>query len=224
VKSEKWKKKFFHFLLFYANIRLVETFRENVRKMKPFFLVSLLCFAFLSVSAQKKKVIVCDQPSDAAAYKKWIERDAAYIVTKEEKEAYLKLETNAERQQFIDNFWLRRDPTPATERNEFQEEHYERIAYANEHFASGIPGWMTDRGRIYINYGKPDRVETGRAEFESLKNVLFERWFYDNPLQSCAKTDFTFLDPTETKEFRLPLAERERIFSVPNGFRICDGL
>jgi GWxTD domain-containing protein len=189
--------------------------------MKPFFLAALLCFAFLSAEAQQKKVIVCDLPTSEAAYKKWIERDAAYIATKEEKESFLKLETNAERQQFIDNFWLRRDPTPATELNEFQTEHYERIAYANEHFASGIPGWKTDRGRIYINYGKPDRTETGRAEFEGLQNVLFERWFYENSNQSCAKTDFTFLDPTETQEFRLPLAVRERIFSVPDGFRLC---
>ena len=69
------------------------------------------------------------------------------------------LNTDEEREQFIEQFWLRRDPTPDTEENEFKEEHYRRIAYANEHFASGIPGWKTDRGRIYITFGPPDEIE-----------------------------------------------------------------
>jgi len=68
--------------------------------------------------------------------------------------AFLQLQTNEEREQFIEAFWQRRDPTPDTVENEFKEEHYRRIAYANERFASGIPGWRTDRGRIYIIWGK----------------------------------------------------------------------
>ena len=193
--------------------------------MKSFLLVLFLCFAAQAQVnlPQVKKIIVCDKPAGAAAYKKWVERDAAYIITQEEKEAYLRLETDEKRRQFIDNFWLRRDPTPGTEINEFRAGHYERIAYANEHFPSAIPGWMTDRGRIYITYGKPDRVEKGRAEFENLKNVLFEKWFYEYANQSCAKAEFTFLDPTETDEFRLPPAVRESIFKLPAGFRLCDG-
>ena len=66
--------------------------------------------------------------------------------------AFKRLQTDEEREQFIEQFWLRRDPTPDTVENEFKEEHYRRIAYANEHYASGIPGWKTDRGRIYIMY------------------------------------------------------------------------
>ena len=92
-------------------------------------------------------------------YKKWLNEDVAYIITDEERQAFKRLATDEEREQFIEQFWLRRDPTPDTVENEFKEEHYRRIAYANEHFASGIPGWKTDRGRIYITYGPPDEIE-----------------------------------------------------------------
>ena len=92
-------------------------------------------------------------------YKKWMDEDVVYIISDEERKAFKQLNTDEEREQFVEQFWLRRDPTPDTEENEFKEEHYRRIAYANEHFASGIPGWRTDRGRIYIQYGPPDEIE-----------------------------------------------------------------
>ena len=92
-------------------------------------------------------------------YRKWLNEDVAYIITDEERAAFKRLQTDEEREQFIEQFWLRRDPTPDTVENEFKEEHYRRIAYANEHIASGIPGWKTDRGRIYIKYGPPDEIE-----------------------------------------------------------------
>ncbi len=93
-------------------------------------------------------------------WKKWLNEDVVYIITDEEKAAFKKLHTDEERQQFVEQFWLRRDPTPETEENEYKEEHYRRIAYANDHFASGIPGWKTDRGRIYIKYGAPDEIDS----------------------------------------------------------------
>ena len=96
----------------------------------------------------------------AEIYKNWINKDVKYIITKDEKKAFNELKTDEERENFIENFWRRRDPNPDTEENEYREEYYERIAYANENFASGIPGWMTDRGRIYIAWGKPDSVES----------------------------------------------------------------
>src|ERR1019366_1512185 len=86
-------------------------------------------------------------------YRKWLNEDVAYIITDEERQAFKRLQTDEEREQFNEQFWLRRDPTPDTVENEFKEEHYRRIAYSNENFASGIPGWKTDRGRIYITYG-----------------------------------------------------------------------
>jgi len=94
------------------------------------------------------------------SYKKWLSEDVVYIITNEERAAFKKLSNNEERDQFIENFWLRRDPTPDTEENEYKEEHYRRIAYTNEHFASGKPGWKTDRGRMYIVFGPPDQIES----------------------------------------------------------------
>ncbi len=93
-------------------------------------------------------------------YKKWLAEDVAWIITDEERSAFMQLSNDEERDQFIEAFWQRRDPTPDTEENEFKEEHYRRIAYANEHYAAGIPGWKTDRGRIYIVFGPADEVES----------------------------------------------------------------
>ena len=95
----------------------------------------------------------------SSTYKKWLNEDVRYIITPEEMSAFKQLSNDEERDQFIEQFWLRRDPTPDTPENEFKEEHYRRIAYANEHFAAGIPGWRTDRGRIYIVWGPPDEIE-----------------------------------------------------------------
>ena len=96
----------------------------------------------------------------AGPWKKWLNEDVVYIITDEEKQAFKRLKTDEERQQFVEQFWLRRDPTPDTEENEYKEEHYRRIAYANDHYASGIPGWKTDRGMIYIKYGPPDEIDS----------------------------------------------------------------
>ena len=96
----------------------------------------------------------------SSTYKKWLNEDVRWIITGEEMTAFKQLSNDEERDQFIEQFWLRRDPTPDTPENEYKEEHYRRIAYANEHFASGIPGWRSDRGRIYIVYGPADDVET----------------------------------------------------------------
>ena len=93
-------------------------------------------------------------------YKKWLDEDVRWIITDEERQTFKRLSNDEERDQFIEQFWLRRDPTPDTVENEFKEEHYRRIAYANEHYASGVPGWRTDRGRIYVMYGPPDEVDS----------------------------------------------------------------
>jgi GWxTD domain-containing protein len=93
-------------------------------------------------------------------YKKWLNEDVIWIITDEERAAFKQLSNDEERDNFIEAFWQRRDPTPDTEENEYKEEHYRRIAYANEHFAAGIPGWKSDRGRIYIMYGPADEVDS----------------------------------------------------------------
>jgi GWxTD domain-containing protein len=92
-------------------------------------------------------------------YRKWLDEDVRWIITDQEKSAFMQLSNDEERDQFIEAFWQRRDPTPDTEENEFKEEHYRRIAYANEHYAAGIPGWKTDRGRTYIVFGPADEIE-----------------------------------------------------------------
>src|SRR5579871_528202 len=118
----------------------------------------------------------------------WEKIDVAYIITDEERQAFHRLTNDAEREQFIEQFWLRRDPNPDTEENEFKEEHYRRLAYANEHFASGVPGWKTDRGIIYIKFGPPDEVDshpsggtyqqTPEEGTGQITTVPFERWRY----------------------------------------------
>jgi GWxTD domain-containing protein len=96
--------------------------------------------------------------SDSA--RRWLDEDVRWIIIDEEREAFLKLSNDEEREQFIEQFWVRRDPTPDTIENEARDEHYRRIAYANEHFAAGKPGGMTDRGRIYIMWGPPDQIDS----------------------------------------------------------------
>src|ERR687886_273661 len=146
-------------------------------------------------------------------FKKWIDEDVAYIITDDEKRAWKKLQTDEEREQFIEAFWRRRDPDPDTELNEYLEEHYERVAYANQHFTSGIPGWKTDRGRIYIMYGAPNEKEThptggnyDRPSYEgggSTTTYPFEVWFYRYLPGVGSGVEIEFVDPTGTGEYRI---------------------
>lgn len=146
-------------------------------------------------------------------YKKWMNNDVAYIITEQEKKAFKALATDDERENFIENFWRRRDPNPDTEENEYREEYYERIAYANERFASGIPGWKTDRGRVYIAHGKPDSIEShpsggsyDRPAYEgggSTTTYPFEIWFYRHLEGVGNGLEIEFVDPTGTGEYRL---------------------
>jgi GWxTD domain-containing protein len=94
------------------------------------------------------------------AYKTWLDQDVTYIISDEERKAFKNLSNDEERDAFMENFWQRRNPNPDSPENEFREEHYRRIAYANEHFAAGKPGWKTDRGHIYISFGKPDSIDS----------------------------------------------------------------
>lgn len=93
----------------------------------------------------------------------WLEEDVRWIITPEERAAFKTLKSDEEREQFIEQFWLRRDPTPDTIANEAEDDHYRRTVYANEQFASAVPGWKTDRGRIYIKYGPPDQIDSHRS-------------------------------------------------------------
>ncbi|HXI40430.1 MAG TPA: GWxTD domain-containing protein [Bryobacteraceae bacterium] len=161
-------------------------------------------------------------------YKKWLNEDVTYIITDEERAAWKRLSTDEEREQFIEQFWLRRDPTPDTVENEFKEEHYRRIAYANEHYASGIPGWKADRGRIYITYGPPDEIEShpsggsyqrpmeeGGGETSTYP---FEQWRYRYIDGIGNDIIIEFVDPTMTGEYRMTMdpSEKDALLYVPN--------
>ncbi len=160
-------------------------------------------------------------------YKKWLDNDVAYIITDQEKKAFKALTTDDERENFIENFWRRRDPNPDTEENEYREEYYERIAYANQHFASGIPGWKTDRGRVYIAHGKPDSIESrpsggayDRPSYEgggSTTTYPFEIWFYRHLDGIGDGLEIEFVDPTGTGEYRMArdASEKDALKMVP---------
>ena len=160
-------------------------------------------------------------------YKDWVNKDVAYIITGDEKKAFNKLVNDDERENFIENFWRRRDPNPDTEENEYREQYYERIAYANEHYASGIPGWKTDRGRIYITFGKPDGVEShpsggsyNRPSYEGGGDTTtypFETWFYRHLDGVGEGVEIEFVDPTGTGEYRIArdASEKDALKNVP---------
>jgi GWxTD domain-containing protein len=148
-------------------------------------------------------------------FQKWLDEDALYIITEEERLAFSALGSDAEREQFVQQFWLRRDPSPSTPVNEFKEEHYRRIAYANQRFgtASGRPGWATDRGAVHIVYGPPDELESHNVRPGGTSP--FELWLYRYIEGKGADVIFEFADITETGDFRLvgpkPGAAAERV-------------
>jgi len=138
-------------------------------------------------------------------YRKWLNEDVAYIITDAERAAFKNLTTNDELEQFIQQFWERRDPTPGTPENEFKEEHYRRIAYANAHFASQIAGWKTDRGRIYITFGPPDEIDShanGEATADP-PNVPFEQWRYRFIEGVGSNVILQFIDRERNGEYRM---------------------
>src|SRR6267143_4012212 len=167
------------------------------------------------------------KPELKKAYKDWLDHDVAYIITDEERKAFKKLATDDERERFIEEFWRRRDPDPDTDENEFKEEYYERIAYANEHFASGMPGWKSDRGRIWIMYGKPDERETHpmggnyeRPSYEGGGNTStypFETWFYRYLPGVGSGIEIEFVDPTGSGEYRIARnpSEKDAMLNIP---------
>ncbi len=160
-------------------------------------------------------------------YKKWLDEDVAYIITDEERQAFKRLQTDEEREQFIEQFWLRRDPTPDSVENEYKEEHYRRIAYANERYASGIQGWRTDRGRIYIAYGPPDENDdhsqggSYNRPFEegggNTNTYPFQIWRYRYIDGIGTNVEIEFVDPTMTGEFHMTMdpSEKDALLHVP---------
>jgi GWxTD domain-containing protein len=160
-------------------------------------------------------------------YKKWLSEEVPYIITDQERAAFKKLATDDERESFIETFWERRNPNPTSPENEFKEEYYRRIAYANEHYASGIPGWKTDRGRIYIMYGPADEVDSHpsggsyeRPDSEGggeTSTYPFEQWRYRYIDGIGTNIILEFVDTTMTGEYHLTMdpGEKDALLHVP---------
>jgi GWxTD domain-containing protein len=179
-------------------------------------------------SKQEKRRQKALQKEMESPYKKWLQEEVPYIITDQERAAFKKLSTDDEREQFIEAFWERRSPNPGSPENEFKEEYYRRIAYTNEHYASGIPGWKTDRGRIYIMYGPPDEIESHPSGGSYVRppeegggetsTYPFEQWRYRYIDGIGTNIILEFVDPTMTGEYHLTIdpGEKDALLHVPN--------
>ena len=177
---------------------------------------------------QKKENAKSLKQELSKTYKKWLDEDVVYIITDEERKAFKQLSNDEERDQFIEAFWQRRDPTPDTEENEFKDEHYRRIEYANEHFAAGIPGWRTDRGRIYITFGPADEVDShpSGGTYErpmeegggETSTYPFEDWRYRYIEGIGQEVIVEFVDTCMCGEYHMTIdrSEKDALLETPN--------
>ena len=161
------------------------------------------------------------------AYKTWLDQDVVYIISDEERKAFRNLSNDEEREAFIEQFWLRRNPNPDSPENEFREEHYRRIAYANEHYAAGKPGWKTDRGHIYISFGAPDSIEShpsGGAYTRPMdegggetSTFPFESWHYRYLEGIGENVDIEFVDTCMCGDYHFTIdrGEKDALAHVP---------
>jgi GWxTD domain-containing protein len=157
-------------------------------------------------------------------YQFWLEEDAAYIITDSERRAFLQLTNDSDRETFIEQFWLRRDPTPDTISNEFRDETYRRFAYANEHFGTRIRGWKSDRGKIYIIWGRPDSIlvppcpnpkrtaEEGAGFDDCFRSEI---WHYNYVEGFGNNINLEFVDPAGDGDYRISVddAEKKELFN-----------
>jgi GWxTD domain-containing protein len=178
---------------------------------------------------QKKENTKALKQELSKTYKKWLDEDVVYIISDEERKAFKQLSNDEERDQFIEAFWQRRDPTPDTEENEFKEEHYRRIEYANEHFAAGIPGWKSDRGRMYVMYGPADEIEShpSGGTYErpieegggETSTFPFEEWRYRYIEGIGQEVMIEFVDTCMCGDYHMTLdrSEKDALLHTPNG-------
>ena len=178
---------------------------------------------------QKKENAKALKQELGKTYKKWLDEDVRWIISDEERAAFKQLSNDEERDSFIEAFWQRRDPTPDTVENEFKEEHYRRIAYANEHFPAGIPGWKTDRGKIYIMYGPADEIEShpSGGTYErpmdegggTTSTFPFEQWRYRYLEGIGQEVIIEFVDTCMCGDYHMTLdrSEKDALKYTPNG-------
>ncbi|MEP7343564.1 MAG: GWxTD domain-containing protein [Acidobacteriota bacterium] len=206
---------------------------NSARRTALLLIVTLILSSFTAFAQdkkdeKKKRNDKAGKESVKSVYKRWKDEDVRWIITDEERKTFDALKTDDEREQFIEQFWLRRDPDPDTDNNEYREEYYTRIAYANEHFTSGIPGWKTDRGRIYIMFGAPHQKEShpsggsyDRPTWEgggSTSTYPFEIWWYRYVEGVGSDVEIEFVDPTGSGEYRIARDpnEKDALLYTPN--------
>jgi GWxTD domain-containing protein len=160
-------------------------------------------------------------------YKTWLGQEVTYIISDDERKAFMTLSNDEERDSFIEAFWQRRNPNPDSPENEFRDEHYRRIQYANDHFAAGKPGWRTDRGHIYISFGKPDDIESHpsggmyqRPQDEgggSTSTFPFEIWHYRYIEGIGENVNLEFVDTCQCGDFHFTIdrGEKDALLMVP---------
>jgi GWxTD domain-containing protein len=165
---------------------------------------------------------------ESAPYTKWMNEEVIYIITKEERDAFLRLTTNEEREQYIEDFWRRRNPDTDSPENSYREEHYRRIAYANERFSSGIPGWKTDRGHIYILWGPPDEIDShpsggtydrpAQQGGGTTTTYPWELWRYRHLEDIGDNIEIEFVDTTGSGEYHITMdpGEKDALATVPD--------
>jgi len=214
-----------------------------VLALTTFFLSSLLALSAQNnkASTQNKAKEQARQKEEGGNYlKNWPSQEVPYIIDPEEMQAWKGLKTDEEREQFIEAFWLRRDPTPDTVDNEFRDEYYRRIVLANERYTSGIPGWKTDRGRILIMHGEPDEVQThamGGTFYRPVEEgggntstFPFEVWRYRHLDNVGENVELEFVDTSMSGEYKLTFdpSEKDALLHVPGAgltdYEIANGL
>jgi GWxTD domain-containing protein len=141
-------------------------------------------------------------------YRKWVEEDVRWIITGQERKQFTNLTNDQSGDRFVVEFWERRNPTPGSKDNPFKEEHYRRLAFANEHFASRVAGWRTDRGRIYIIYGQPDAIAMQPAALKAPQEQL---WLYHHTSHDGDEVQLKFVDSCRCGDYQLetPLPNNE---------------
>jgi len=162
-------------------------------------------------------------------YKRWLDQDVRWIITPEERKAFLELSNDEERDAFIEQFWRRRNPDPNSNDNSYREEIYRRIAYANDHFAAGEPGWMTDRGHIYIAWGPPNSIDAHPAGGEYNRSMdegggqtqtyPFSVWNYRHLPGIGNNINIEFVDSCMCGDYHMTInrAEKDALLHVPGG-------
>ncbi|MGH9735216.1 MAG: TonB family protein [Candidatus Acidiferrales bacterium] len=131
-------------------------------------------------------------------YEKWLNEDVTYIITPQERAAFARLKTDAERDKFIDQFWEHRNPHPGSAVNAYKEHYYRSTAYANQHFSfDGNPGWRTDRGHVLIVYGPPDEIDSHKTPY------AYEEWRYKQIDEKSDNVTFKFVDRSGHGDYKL---------------------